>query len=256
MTTKAPKGYPEEDNTSRGKNQPRRRRRRSLLPVVTALINFAGFVAVAWGVWVANKTLHSIDESVAIAGQAVDAQIEQLTLSHEQFTAGRDALWLDQRPWLAFSKAETIPNAITQHDGVISFRLHILNSGKTPAFNVRLLQSRVEFRPNTASFAAPSPWMPTSHPTRSVFPNDTGYYTIDIPSYIASDYMLSLYAQNRFNMAVAARLEYCDANRSLHWTQLGVAKVFSETELIVKHSTASLHPGSSNDADCQEEAPG
>ena len=54
---------------------------------------------------------------------------------------------------------------------------------------------------------------------------------------------------------LTVRLKYCDGNSSLHWTQLGVAKIFSETELAVQHSTASLHPGKPDHPECQGEAP-
>ena len=247
------------NDAAREKNQPRQRR---CLSVVNSIINAAGVAAVVWGVWVAKDTLVSIDKNVDIADKAVEAQLEQLKLAREQFTATRDALWLDQRPWLAFSKAETIPNEIKQDGGAI-FRFHILNSGKTPAFNVRLLRSPVDMHPNTYVFSEPSKWIPTpraftraiytnTRETTSVFPNSTVYYDISIPRIVPSRY--ELYTKDSFYLAVVVRLEYCDASRSLHWTQLGVAKVSSETDLIIQHSTASLSPGEPDHSDCQDDA--
>ena len=251
---------PADPNDAAGeKNQPRQRR---YLSVVNSIINAAGVVVVVWGVWVAKDTLVSINKNVDIAGAAVETQIKQLQLAVDQFTAARDALWLDQRPWLAFSKAETVPNEIEQGGGA-TFRFHILNSGKTPAFNVRLLRSDVEVQPNTYVFSEPSKWIPTplastrsiytdSRETTAVFPNSTVYYDVSIPPIHPLRY--EPYTKKHFYLAVAARLEYCDANRSLHWTQLGVAKVSSETELIVQHNTASLHPGEPDHPDCRDDA--
>ena len=142
---------------------------RGYLLVVNAFVGVLGVVAVAWGVVVAIDTLESIDDSVAVAEKAVDAQLEQLKLaeaqlrlSRGQFTASLDALWLDQRPWLAFSEAETKPNEIGQGEPG-TFRFHVLNSGKTPAFNVRLLRSDVEVLPNTAVSRCPQ--TPTGFPS-------------------------------------------------------------------------------------------
>ncbi len=92
--------------------------------------------------------------------------------------------------------------------------------------------------------------MRTVHSTASVFPNSTLHYNIEIPPYFEG---LGLYTQTGFYITVAARLEYCDANRSLHWTQLGVGKSFFETEPTVRHNAASLHPGEANHPKCQEE---
>jgi len=252
------------------KNQPSPQR--GYLPMVNAFVGALGVVAVAWGVMVAIDTLESIDNSVAVAEQAVDAQLEQLklaedqlTLSRDQFTASLDALWLDQRPWLAFSRADTVPNEIVQGERG-TFRFHVLNSGKTPAFNARLLRSNVEALPNTAVFAPPSDSDWTSVPratttaiytdrneTTTVFPTSSVYYDIATPRIIPT---FALYTRKLRYIAVTVRLEYCDANRSLHWTQLGVGKIFSETDLTVRHSTASLHPGEPDHPNCQEEAQG
>ena len=259
------------DDAARKKNQPSQHR--GYLPVVNAFVGVLGVVAVAWGVIVAIDTLESIDDSVAVAEAAVDAQLEQLKLaeaqlrlSRDQFTASLDALWLDQRPWLAFSQAATEPNEIVQGEPG-TFRFHVLNSGKTPAFNVRLLRSDVEVLPNTAVFSVPSDsdWIPVPratttaiytdrNETTTVFPTSSVYY--DIPIQRIAPRFFELYTQRAFYIAVTARLQYCDANRSLHWTQLGVGKIFSETGLTVRHSTASLHPGEADHPNCHEEAHG
>ena len=259
------------DDGPRKKSRPRQHR--GYLPVVNAFVGVLGVVAVAWGVIVAIDTLASIDDSVAIAEEAVDAQLEQLKLaeaqlrlSRGQFTASLDALWLDQRPWLAFSRAETVPNEIVQGEPG-TFRFHVLNSGKTPAFNVRLLRSDVEVLPNTAVFSVPSDsdWVPVPratttaiytdrNETTTVFPTSSFYYDITIQRIVPRYFQL--YTRSAFYIAVTARLLYCDANRSLHWTQLGVGKIFSETGLTVRNSTASLHPGEPDHPNCHEEAHG
>ena len=88
----------------------------------------------------------------------------------------------------------------------------------------------------------------------SVFPTSHVYYDVEIPPFVI-DWRFEAYTKKHFYIAVAARLKYCDANRSLHWTQLGVAKIFSETDLTVRHSTASLHPGEPDHRDCQDSGP-
>lgn len=253
------------DDASEEKNQPRQQQGR--LAMINTIVNGLGVAAVVGGFWVAIDTLKSIDRSVTVAEEAVDAQLEQLKLSEdqlrlsrEQFTASLDALWLDQRPWLQFSRAE-VRGEVEQREGA-SFRFHVLNSGKTPAFNVRLLRSSVRVHPNSYRFSEPSTWIPVAratttsvhtdrNETTTVFPTSPVYYDIEILPYYLS---LGIYTQERSYIAVAARLEYCDANRSLHWTQLGVAKIFSETDLTVQHSTASLHPGEADHPNCQDEA--
>ena len=240
--------------------------------MVDTIVSILGVFAVAGGVWVALDTLESIDKSVAVAEEAVDAQLkqlklseDQLRLSREQFTASLDALWLDQRPWLAFSRAETGPNEVVQGESG-TFRFNVINSGKTPAFNVRLLRSNVEVLPNTARFSEPSnsDWISVPratttavytdrNETTTVFPTGAVYYDIEIPP-IVLPWRFQAYIESRFYLAVTARLEYCDANHSLHWTQLGVAKIHSETELTTQHSTASLHPGEPDHPKCQDEA--
>lgn len=241
------------------------RRHLRYLPILNSVVAAAGVVAVAWGVLVANETLDSIDKSVDVASAALEAQLEQLKLAGEQSAAARDALWLDQRPWLAFHNYETVPPEIELGEDPI-FRFHIVNTGKTPAFNVRLRRSRVNLHPNTYVFKEPATWIDAPFASTrsiytdfreltSVFPDSTTYYDIriDVRTFVPSHY--DFYRQKGFYFAVAVRLEYCDANRSLHWTQLGVAKIHSETELTVQHNKASLHPGEPDHPHCQEALP-
>ena len=53
--------------------------------------------------------------------------------------------------------------------------------------------------------------------TTTVFPNSPVYYDIEISSRVI-DWRFEAYTKKHFYIAVAARLEYCDGNRSLHWT--------------------------------------
>ena len=98
----------------------------------------------------------------------------------------------------------------------------------TQAFNVRLLRSDVEVYPNTYVFSEPSTWTPVSrattrsvhtdpNETTTVFPNSPVYCDIEISSRVI-DWRFEAYTKKHFYIAVAARLEYCDGNRSLHWT--------------------------------------
>lgn len=236
----------------------------SVVKLVELIVAVVGVIVVAWGVLVAKDTLVSIEKSVAIAGKAVGAQQVQLKLSREQFTASLDALWLDQRPWLGFSREESVPEEIDLSSGGI-FRFHVLNSGKTPAFNVKLLQSRVEVVGNTAPFSEPSDsdWIPVPranataiyadrNETTTVFPSTSVHYDIRIRPVPAV--FVRLYTAKSRYIAVTVRLKYCDANRSLHWTRLAVGKTYSEPDLAVRHSAASLHPGEPDHPYCQDAA--
>ena len=129
------------------KNQPRQQPSR--LSVVNSFVNVAGVVGVAGGVWVAIGTLDSINESVDVAKDTVEAQVNQLTLSREQFTATRDALRLEQRAWLGYagftlqSKKNTTADPwenreISDSGDIARFRVSVVNSGRTPALNVTL----------------------------------------------------------------------------------------------------------------------
>ena len=152
--------------------------------VVDTIISAVGVFVVTYGVWVAIDTLKSIEKSVTVAEN-------QLNLSAEQFTASFNARWLDQRPWLPFSRAETVPTELEHGEDAI-VRFHVLNSGRTPAFNVRLLQSEVGVYPNTYVFSEPSTWTLVSRvttrsvhtdpdETTTVFPNSSVYYDVKIP---------------------------------------------------------------------------
>ena len=119
---------------------------------------------------------------------------------------------------------------------------------------------------NTTPFSKPSDsdWIPVPratttiyadrNETTTVFPTTSVYYDVRIPRLYP--FFFELYTEKARYIAVTARLEYCDANRSLHWTQLGVGKIFSETDLTVRHSTASPHPGEPDNPTCQDEAQG
>ena len=87
----------DQTDDSRGENQ--LRQERGFLRVVDTIISAVGVFVVTYGVWVAIDTLKSIEKSVTVAEN-------QLNLSAEQFTASFNARWLDQRPWLPFSRAE------------------------------------------------------------------------------------------------------------------------------------------------------
>ena len=119
--------------------------------------------------------------------------------------------------------------------------------------------------PNTYVFSEPSTWTLVSRvttrsvhtdpdETTTVFPNSSVYYDVKIP-FRDIGWRFEPYTKKHFYIGVTVRLKYCDGNSSLHWTQLGVAKIFSETELAVQHSTASLHPGKPDHPECQGEAP-
>ena len=247
-------------DTPRKKYQPWRQK--GCLPVLNSILNLAGVVVVAVGVWVANKTLVSIDQSVAVAEHSVDAQRdqlalfnEQLALSSEQFTAAREAVWLDQRPWLGFSRADTEPDEFTQENREAVFRFRVLNTGKTAASRVRFFRSAVELVPNTHSFSPPPTLTPWNASVRSVFPNQPITYSIKIRPERFSSADFKAYTEKAFHFVVTARLEYCDANRRLHWTQFSATKRFSQGELPISHSTASRPSGEPDQPGCQDEAP-
>ena len=112
------------------------KQQRGNLPGVNSLVNFAGVAAVVWGVWVAKDTLVSINENVAIANKSCPCSTTAVAALRGSVHGVLDALWLDQRPWLGLSTAEIVGDDIDQDQGG-TFRFRVLNSGKTPAFNVR-----------------------------------------------------------------------------------------------------------------------
>ena len=246
-------------DTPREKYQPWRQK--GCLPVLNSILNLAAVVVVAVGVWVANKTLVSIDQSVAVAKDSVNAQREQLKLSSEQlkfsseqFTAAREAAWLDQRPWLGFSRADTEPDEFTQENREAVFRFRVLNSGKTAAFRVRFFRSAIELVPNTHSLTPPLKLTPWNALASTVFPNQATTYSITIRPERFSSADFKAYTEKAFHFVVTARLEYCDANRRLHWTQFSATKRFSQEKLPISHSTASRPSGEPDQPVCQDEA--
>ena len=87
-------------------------------------IEVVALIIVAVGTSVAWLTLEAIQDSV----HAMNVQIK----------TDRDALWLDQRPWLGVSTAEVVGGF--EVGGKPTIRLSLVNSGKTPALNVKLLE--------------------------------------------------------------------------------------------------------------------
>ena len=134
-------------------------------------------------------------------------------------------------------------------------RLNLVNSGKTPALNVRLLERvSLTYTPDDNDFReweAPEKLLSSIPYSRfDIFPNGTLHQDIDMTVHM-NETDFSLYANSEVHMTVWARIEYCSPDQSFHWTEIGLSKTFAEDELLIRRSTASAHPGVTGHTDCQ-----
>ena len=227
--------------------------------------------AIIVGVIVAFITFKSIDESVTEARRSADAAIEaasetsrlveialqQIEIARQQIDDARDALRLDQRPWLVYGDLgiESRVNNTSTWQGreprageQFRIHLHLVNTGKTPALNVRLS--------STTPILIPVGERPSEPEGRQwlivegkfvVFPNDDGSsHNINMPSLD-----LAAYHSRTREIFFWARLDYCDTIGRRHWTQIGIARLYDSGEFTYRASSVSPNPGEANHPDCQ-----
>ena len=237
--TACPVAQVETEDTPREGDQPRQQQRR--LPSLNVLVNFAGVVAVVWGVMVAKDTLDSIKESVDVAQDAVKAQAdqlrfsgEQLALSREQFTATRDGLRVEQRAWLEYagftmqSKKNTASDPwenreISDSGDIYRFRVSVVNNGRTPALNVTLStgMGTVAFRIGQP----PTEWRTPDEAQRGmmIMPGEQGRY-LYTPGLLLHPAFAGSYMNGSARMFLWTRLQYCDVYQRRHSALIAVAR--------------------------------
>lgn len=111
-----------------------------------ALFALASVVVTGLGLWLVKQTLDANRAAVKHAAQSAEATIEAAKAASRQAEAAvegnrlaRIAHETAQRPWVSFAGVKLMSGA-TYFDGRVDFVVHfrILNSGRTPAVNVRL----------------------------------------------------------------------------------------------------------------------
>lgn len=202
-------------------------------------IEALALIIVAVGTSVAWHTLEAIQASV----DAMNVQIK----------ADRNALWLDQRPWLGVSTAEVVGGF--EVGGKPTIRLSLVNSGKTPALNVKLLErvslTRTLDNNDIHDWEAPNEFFPSIHYRSAVaFPNGTLHQDIAWP-FPMNETQFAQYTNSELDVTIWSRIEYCSPDQSFHWTEIGISKTFAEDELLIRRSSVSAHPGVTDDPDCQ-----
>ena len=239
-------------------------------------------IAIILGVFVALSTLKSIDESVTEARRSANAAeksanaaieaasatntqveiaLQQMEIAKQQIDDARDALRLDQRPWLFYgdlgieSRANnTSPwqeNIEPRAGEQFRIHLHVVNTGKTPALNVRFSSTtpiliRVGERP---SETGQGEWSPVGEGF-VVSPNDAGAYQIIGARHMSKE-DFSAYSNREKEVFFWAKLRYCDPNGWHHWTQIGIARLYDSREFTFRASSVSPNPGEANHPDCQ-----
>ena len=195
---------------------------------------------VAVGTLLAWLTLLAIRDSV----DAMDAQID----------ADRNALWLDQRPWLGVSNAEVLGGF--ELGGKPTIRLSIVNSGKTPALNVKLFESvflGLTVRDNDIrKWERPTEFFPSIHHRSEVaFPDGTLHQDISWDIRLDEE-TFPKYANSELDMNVWSRIEYCSQDQSFHWTETAFSKTFAHDKILFRRSSVSDHPGAKDHPNCQD----
>jgi hypothetical protein len=111
-----------------------------------AFFAFFSVAVTALGLWLVKQTLDANRAAVKHAALSAEATIEAARAASRQAEAAvegnrlaRIAHQNDQRPWVSFAGARLVSGA-TYFDGRVNFALQfrIVNSGRTPALNVRL----------------------------------------------------------------------------------------------------------------------
>ncbi len=210
---------------------------------------------VSLGLLVAIGTLRSIERQVEIAGQ-------QIEIAKQQIEDARDALRLEQRPWLRYERPvievrandtsgweERDPEAGERFRGSLQVR----NAGKTPALNVRLMSVPPTLIPADDDELPAEPeeeeWLGAVG-TPAIFPDDDRLRQ-NTESLRMLDRGFSEYSSHSMKIVFWTKLYYCDTTGHRHWTQIGVARLSEAGRSRIEASSVSPDPGEPNHPDCQ-----
>ena len=183
---------------------------------------------------------------------------DQVKLTREMFGATRDAMRLEQRPWLGYHRYEIQ----ARKDFVASWedrgpeegeefriRLFIQNVGQTPAVNVQLMSSGPEIV--EVGEIPKEPVLDLSHINDSrqvIFPDVKGLVH-DLGPFILLGQEYFVLGKELFFWA---RLSYCDITGGGHWTQIGISYALGTDGLVIRWSRVSLDSSESNHPDCKQ----
>ena len=136
----------------------------------------------------------------------------------------------------------------------------MVNGGKTPAFNVKLLQrvslGRTPGENRIVEWKAPDQFFEsTPRSSYDVLPNVAHHQDLTwrIP---LDEAQFARYTKSELDVNLWSRIEYCSQDLFLHWTVVGLSKTFAEDEPLIRHINSSAHPGVTGHSNCVDPASG
>ena len=248
------------------------------------VLNSIAVAAVIAGVYVANATLRSINESVVEAGRSaaaaegaleaardgieaqnslIESSQRQMDLTLQQIEDARNALWLEQRPWLGYVGYALEARANDDEPWVeqdlregdqVRVRMRIENSGRTPAILIPVNSDSVRVLPVGSTAPPPREWrrMSAAQAGVVVLPGVEGQRHYTRP-FRLSRAQFEGYSAGTHQLFLWARLNYCDAAQRRHWVQVAITHQSRDPPDIVGTPSASISPdpGGLYHPDCQ-----
>ena len=247
-------------------------------------LNFAMLIALVAGVWVAKDTLESIDESVIQTGRSaaaaegalnvsiagmrtqnslIESSRQQMNLMVRQIEDARDALWLQQRPWLGYvgftlearaDNDEPWGERAPQDGDEVRVRMRILNSGRTPATIIPVNSGDSKLAPVNTIAPPPTEWRPVSETQGRVvvLPGVEGRRQYTRPFRLSGEHFRRYSADTHW-LFLWARMNYCDAAQRHHWVQVAIAHRSRNPPNLFDTPSVSISPdpGEPDHPDCQ-----
>ena len=242
------------------------------------------------GVWVAKATLESIDASVIQAGHSaaaaargaaaaegalnvskagmegqqslIETSRQQMSLMVRQIEDARDALRLEQRPWLGYvgftlearaDSDEPWGERVPREGDEVRVRMRILNTGRTPAILIPLNSANPRLAPVDTIAPPPPEWRPVSETQGRVvvLPGVEGRRQYTRP-FRLSEEQFRRYSADTHWLLLWARMNYCDAAQRRHWVQVAIAHRSSNPPNLFHTPSVSISPdpGEPDHADC------
>ena len=185
---------------------------------------------------------------------------DQVRLTRESLIATREAMRLDQRPWLGYYnyaiQARENPNAVWEtreprFGEEFRIEFFVENVGKTPALEIELMSIVSGLIPIGIEDSPKEPDRWSGNSSRSaLFPN-TDNFSYTSNALFWTDQQFLEYSTSKKDLFFWARLYYCDFLGRRYWTQTGVVHEFDSNRYYIKSSSVGLVSGEAPHPDCQ-----
>ena len=193
----------------------------------------------------------------------IETSRQQMSLMVRQIEDARDALRLEQRPWLGYvgftlearaGSDEPWVERILREGDEVRIRMRILNTGRTPAILIPVNSANPTLAPVDTIAPPPTEWRPMSETQGRVvvLPGVDGRRQYTRPFRLSGE-QFRRYSKDTHWLLLWARLNYCDAAQRHHWVQVAIAHRSSNPSNLFDTPSVSISPdpGELDHADCQ-----